>query len=889
MSRPIRGVSVFALAALLMSLIFTVVPTGRVVSAEPIANDPFQRTWERTDQPVASGAATRTWIWGPQPFTAQLEEDYAETPGGQRVVQYFDKSRMEISNRDGDPSSIWYVTNGLLVTELITGRMQTGDNTFVEREPAQVNVAGDEDDASGPTYATFAEVLNVRVDEQVSAITQVLARDGMITTDESKATQYGVGTVQYVAETDRWIAAPFWSFMTQSGPISVDGTVRNEPLFASPFYATGYPISDAYWANVKVGGQQRDVLMQCFERRCLTWTPDNPVEWQVEMGNVGRHYYAWRYPEAPAGPNATANALAAAVANAPSDNARYDALLDVFSAIGVGVYGNDGTQILGGAERGANDFYLYRTEVQLMAAALGRGDTSNVADLARTLSEMDVLESGADVNPELLRQVLISGAQEANATPNADDALIPLIARQLGLTHATPYDLFLATAMEDLQFDALQSFLILASIALPIIAENGPVVGETTQIAAQTDGVLKMTPVTESDNPCDSQIGTGWKEAWAGSKWFLGFVKVIGSTAKIALVAIDGLHGSVLAYSVLAYSLDELLETHYGHDGEGQAINFRLRVEMVDELPENVIKCGWMLGVEFPKKGPIKDVWVAWDMTGLPGHGRTICEDPCKKTDANGVATLTFVPKAEANPNSGWVVEDRGQVTGVAMYQSRHKNALGSINQIITPKTGRTMWAIAYHETPGYTVELTLTYDASFAIDFPDPQADDWFASGDGSIKFTIEIPYGRVSFPFQPGDITYVAKGGGSYEWQQSDTCSGGFSGTWNDRLSWIELVDPPTAPGEMSRWVRLGASELQPEWTMYTDTGGNCSAAGSNSMPLYYGSLSSPPMFDLLNPAKQTYEVFSGTLCDAEGTEPFTSCEAYAKWEITVKPLGQ
>lgn len=74
-----------------------------------------------------------------------------------------------------------------------------------------------------------------------------------------------------------------------------------------------------------------------------------------------------------------------------------------------------------------------------------------------------------------------------------------------------------------------------------------------------------------------------------------------------------------------------------------------------------------------------------------------------------------------------------------------------------------------------------------------------------------------------------------------------------------------------------------------MYTDTGGNCSAAGSNSMPLYYGSLSSPPMFDLLNPAKQTYEVFSGTLCDAEGTEPFTSCEAYAKWEITVKPLGQ
>jgi hypothetical protein len=46
---------------------------------------------------------------------------------------------------------------------------------------------------------------------------------------------------------------------------------------------------------VKVGGQVKDVLVQCFERRCLTYTPSNPTGWQVEMGNVGRHYYSWRY------------------------------------------------------------------------------------------------------------------------------------------------------------------------------------------------------------------------------------------------------------------------------------------------------------------------------------------------------------------------------------------------------------------------------------------------------------------------------------------------------------------------------------------------------------------------------------------------------------------
>src|SRR4029079_8631575 len=29
-----------------------------------VANDALQRTWERTDAPVASGAIERTWLWG---------------------------------------------------------------------------------------------------------------------------------------------------------------------------------------------------------------------------------------------------------------------------------------------------------------------------------------------------------------------------------------------------------------------------------------------------------------------------------------------------------------------------------------------------------------------------------------------------------------------------------------------------------------------------------------------------------------------------------------------------------------------------------------------------------------------------------------------------------
>lgn len=127
------------------------------------ANEHFQRTWARTDQPVREGLAGRTWMWGPTGLTGELREPYRQSPGGQRAVQYFDKARMEITQPDGDdPSSIWYVTNGLLVVELITGKLQVGDEQFEQRQPAQVNVAGDGDDPAGPTYATFGTLLNVQ-------------------------------------------------------------------------------------------------------------------------------------------------------------------------------------------------------------------------------------------------------------------------------------------------------------------------------------------------------------------------------------------------------------------------------------------------------------------------------------------------------------------------------------------------------------------------------------------------------------------------------------------------------------------------------------------------------------------------------------------------------
>ena len=258
------------------------------------ADATFAATWKRTDKPVADGAIARTWMWGPQPFTCAGYEEYAESPGQQRLVQYFDKSRMEITHPDGDPSVIWYVTNGLLVVELITGKLQKGDNSFDIGAPANENVAGDADDPTGPTYATFANLLHVTAGAQIDVLTTGVHRDGSVYVDDSYAA-YGIGASTFVSDTQHWIADPFWEFMNSSGLVYDGDTLVNAPLFVNPYYATGFPITDPYWAIVKVGGTPKAVLMQCFERRCLTYTPDNPPGFQTEAGNVGQHYHRWRY------------------------------------------------------------------------------------------------------------------------------------------------------------------------------------------------------------------------------------------------------------------------------------------------------------------------------------------------------------------------------------------------------------------------------------------------------------------------------------------------------------------------------------------------------------------------------------------------------------------
>ncbi len=253
-------------------------------------------TWYRTDEPVATGVVSRTWIWGQEPFETAFEA-YDETQRGTRLVYYYDKSRMEVTNPHEDRGEQWYVTNGLLVMELITGNMQAGDNRFDQRGAAVVNIAGDLDDTSGPTYASFGKLLTLPAVGANETIMLTIDRNGRVNANSHLA-DYGVQSGPFVAETKHRVASVFWEYLNSVGPIAKGSELTEAMLFDPWLYTTGFPITEAYWARVTVKGVIQDVLVQCFERRCLTYTPGNVPGWQVEMGNVGLHYYNWRYDRA---------------------------------------------------------------------------------------------------------------------------------------------------------------------------------------------------------------------------------------------------------------------------------------------------------------------------------------------------------------------------------------------------------------------------------------------------------------------------------------------------------------------------------------------------------------------------------------------------------------
>jgi len=251
----------------------------------PSAGAAFYNSWRLADNAVATGQVARPWLWGAKPITHTLEP-WSDSPSGRRLVEYYDKGRMEIANPDLDRPSGSYVTSGLLTRELVTGQVQTGPNSFQAAQPAAVPVTGDGADNPAPTYATFATLgagtdAGHAPDRTGQPVSATLALDGGLGEDAGLGA--GVSNAHFVAESGHNVPDAFWNWMQkQSNWVGL----------------LGYPISEPYWVRATIAGKpDQAVLVQLFERRTLSFNFANAPAWRVELGNVGQQYYTWRYKQ----------------------------------------------------------------------------------------------------------------------------------------------------------------------------------------------------------------------------------------------------------------------------------------------------------------------------------------------------------------------------------------------------------------------------------------------------------------------------------------------------------------------------------------------------------------------------------------------------------------
>jgi hypothetical protein len=223
-------------------------------------------------------------------------------------VQYFDKARMEINDPNQPVGSPFYVTNGLLVVEMVSGRIQTGVNSFQSLGASDLPIAGDSG-SDAPSYAALQSVASVglpNADRRARPIapgvvmpSEYIDRFGAVSRNHtSLAGAEALRSAGFANETGHNIPEVFWTYLNATGPVFVSNGYVSDRIvdWVSAF---GYPVTEPYWTTIKVEGRDRLILFQAFQRRILTYSPANPVGWKVEMGNAGAQYYSWRY-ETPA-------------------------------------------------------------------------------------------------------------------------------------------------------------------------------------------------------------------------------------------------------------------------------------------------------------------------------------------------------------------------------------------------------------------------------------------------------------------------------------------------------------------------------------------------------------------------------------------------------------
>jgi hypothetical protein len=236
-------------------------------------------------------------LWGISPNTRLIPEHYQEDDD-KHLVQYFDKGRMEWSS---SPDLETPVTSGLLASELLSGYIQMGGNSYAKSCSPNIPMFGDD----GPTYASFAKfadtvlVHTATQDHRNSYANIQLMDNDTATEDPNKVRDYGnqIQIVLYTKDSEHArhnVPRIFCDFLVDLRSPGL--TCAGQAVPKEFWDVSGFPISEPYWTSVVIDSSYpEDVMFQAFERRVLLYRPQKPAGQAVVVTNIGQHYFEWRY------------------------------------------------------------------------------------------------------------------------------------------------------------------------------------------------------------------------------------------------------------------------------------------------------------------------------------------------------------------------------------------------------------------------------------------------------------------------------------------------------------------------------------------------------------------------------------------------------------------
>jgi len=278
-----------AVLAMLIGMLASVSLPQSTAGASVFAHPYFEDRWHAGENVLPN-------FWGPlataRDGMMEVWSDENTPPRKTRLVQYFDKGRMELDQT--------MVTFGSLVGGMILGQMALGPITIEQCTPPKIAIAGDRD-ARNPTYASVASQRTDRLARTAGRTgkypVEFYDKAGQLKTSDPllslfQFTGYDSGSGHNIPK----VFADYRDQANRFQPKIFPGTPdRPALLYISGKDMIGSPMSEPFLESVYVNGTRLPVYIQIFTRRVLTFNAANPNPFKVEMGNVGQQYYDWWY------------------------------------------------------------------------------------------------------------------------------------------------------------------------------------------------------------------------------------------------------------------------------------------------------------------------------------------------------------------------------------------------------------------------------------------------------------------------------------------------------------------------------------------------------------------------------------------------------------------